>query len=153
MNVETARTSPPRGLEVTDVGRLNGGLRDPVGGGLKAGANEVGDREMDRRAGSAHRDIVDGDLGVSSAIDLTMYGTTPAARGMVSPYQRCRQFKQACCNGGFGSLGGSYPQNLCFATPPRQKKLTTAAAAWYSMVKVKIHYTSFSVASRNKSTT
>ena len=84
LNVEAARTSPPRALEVADVGRLNGGLRDPAGCGLNAAATDVGDRETERR-GTAHRDNVDSDLGASSAIDLTMYGTTPAARGMVSP--------------------------------------------------------------------
>ena len=84
LNVKEGRTTSPRGLEVPEVGRLNGvgcgGLCESVGGGLKAAATED---EPDRLQ-TGHRDSVDGDLSASSAIDLTMYGTTPAARSMVS---------------------------------------------------------------------
>jgi len=89
LNVEAVRPSSPRGLDVPEVGRLNGGcggLCDAVSGGgvgvAKAALGETGDREPDRRL-PGPRDNVDGELSASSAIDLTMYGTTPAARGMV----------------------------------------------------------------------
>jgi len=84
LNVEAGRTSP-RCLDFTEVARVNGGVCVGLGdqlGGVQAAVSEGGAWETDRLQ-TVHRDNVDGELGPSSAIDLTMYGTTPTARGAV----------------------------------------------------------------------
>jgi len=81
LSVDTGRACS-RGLEVTDAGRLNGGSvcagLCEAGVGVKAPV--VGDLDSQQ---AGHRDHIDGDLGASSAIDLTMYATAQTAHSTV----------------------------------------------------------------------
>jgi len=81
LNVDAGRACP-RGLEVTEPGRINGG--SVCAGLCEAGAGVKAPvvAELDSQQ-AGHRDHVDGDLGASSAIDLTMYATTPNAHSTV----------------------------------------------------------------------
>ena len=83
--MEAGRT-PSLGLEVTETGRVNGGACggpcEPLGG-MQAAVGEGGDQDPEKRQ-TGRRDSDDGELGASSAIDLTMYSScTPTARDTV----------------------------------------------------------------------
>jgi len=93
ISLEANGTSPrplggtsPRGLDVVEPGRVNGGVCEPLGGSsVKMANDEDGDQELMRRQ-TGHRDVIEGELPASAAIDLRMYGTTPATRNNVRLY-------------------------------------------------------------------